>query len=96
MIFLLTRNTQILHAELVGQCDAVQRCAGTSSTWRRSGTSRRRSDAAALNAEVTRQANIVAYADDFKLMMLVSLVALPLIFLLKRAKVQPGETAILE
>jgi DHA2 family multidrug resistance protein len=42
---------------------------------------------------VTKQASIVAYADDFKLMMVV---ALPLIFLLKRAKAQPGETAVLE
>ncbi len=39
---------------------------------------------AALNAEVTRQAMVVAYANDFKLMMLVAVVALPLIFLLKR------------
>jgi len=38
----------------------------------------------------------VAYADDFKLMMLVALVALPLIFLLRRARAQHGETAILE
>jgi MFS transporter, DHA2 family, multidrug resistance protein len=38
----------------------------------------------------------VAYANDFKLMMMVALVALPLIFLLKRAEAQPGEAAILE
>jgi len=38
----------------------------------------------------------VAYADDFKLMMLVALVALPLIFLLKRAQAQPSATAVLE
>jgi DHA2 family multidrug resistance protein len=51
---------------------------------------------AALNAEVTKQASVVAYANDFKLMMVVALIALPLIFLLKRARAQPGETAILE
>jgi DHA2 family multidrug resistance protein len=39
---------------------------------------------------------VVVYANDFKLMMVVALVALPLIFLLKRAKTQPGEAAILE
>ena len=50
---------------------------------------------AALNAEVTKQAAVVAYANDFK-MMVVALVALPLIFLLKRAKAQPGEAAIVE
>ena len=51
---------------------------------------------AALNAEVTKQAAVVAYANDFKLMMVVALLALPLIFLLRRAKAQPGEAAILE
>jgi MFS transporter, DHA2 family, multidrug resistance protein len=51
---------------------------------------------AALNAEVTKQASVVAYANDFKLMMVVALTALPLIFLLKRATAQPGEAAILE
>ena len=51
---------------------------------------------AALNAEVTKQAAVVAYANDFKLMMVVALIALPLIFLLKRAKVQPGAAAVLE
>jgi DHA2 family multidrug resistance protein len=38
----------------------------------------------------------VAYADDFKLMMLVALVALPLVFLLRRARAHAGETAILD
>jgi DHA2 family multidrug resistance protein len=38
---------------------------------------------AALNAEVTRQAAMVAYVDDFKLMMLIALVALPLLLLLR-------------
>jgi len=45
---------------------------------------------------VTKQATVVAYDNDFKLMMIVALVALPLIFLLRRAEAQPGETAILE
>jgi DHA2 family multidrug resistance protein len=41
-------------------------------------------------------AAVLAYADDFKLMMIVALVALPLVFLLKRAEARPGETAVLE
>ena len=51
---------------------------------------------AALNAEVTKQATIVAYADDFKLMLIVALVALPLVLLLKRAEARPDETAVPE
>src|SRR5216684_3270174 len=95
VIFLLTRNTQIVHAELAGHVqpfnDALSAVA-PSHFWNMATTVGR----AALNAEVTKQATVVAYADDFKLMMLVALVALPLIFLLRRAKAHPGETAILE
>src|ERR1700704_3340948 len=95
VIFLLTRNTQIVHSELVAHVtpfnDALGEL-GPVQFWNRATTV----GLAALDAEVTKQASIVAYADDFKLMMLVALVALPLIFLLRRAKAQPGETAILE
>jgi MFS transporter, DHA2 family, multidrug resistance protein len=38
---------------------------------------------AALNAEVTRQASMIAYIDDFKLMMLIALLSLPLLLLLR-------------
>jgi DHA2 family multidrug resistance protein len=92
VIFLLTRNTQIVHSELVAHVtpfnDALGEL-GPVQFWNRATTV----GLAALDAEVTKQASVVAYADDFKLMMLV---ALPLIFLLRRAKAHPGETAILE
>ena len=39
---------------------------------------------AALNAEVTRQAAIIAYVDDFKLLFVVSLLMLPLVLLMRR------------
>jgi DHA2 family multidrug resistance protein len=38
---------------------------------------------AALNAEVTRQASMIAYINDFKLMMLVALLSLPLLLFLR-------------
>jgi MFS transporter, DHA2 family, multidrug resistance protein len=41
---------------------------------------------AALNAEVTRQAAMVAYIDDFKLMMVIALLTLPLLLLLREAR----------
>ena len=37
----------------------------------------------ALNAEVTRQAAMVAYVDDFRLLMLIALAAIPLLLLLR-------------
>jgi DHA2 family multidrug resistance protein len=38
---------------------------------------------AALNAEVTRQAAMVAYIDDFRLMMLIALATLPVLLVLR-------------
>jgi MFS transporter, DHA2 family, multidrug resistance protein len=48
---------------------------------------------AALNAEVTRQAAMVAYIDDFKLMMLIALASVPLLLLLREARREPPPTA---
>ncbi|HWB48102.1 MAG TPA: MDR family MFS transporter [Stellaceae bacterium] len=47
------------------------------------------SGVAALNAEVTRQAAMVAYIDDFKMMMLVILCALPLVLLIRTGPKAP-------
>jgi DHA2 family multidrug resistance protein len=43
---------------------------------------------AALNVEVTRQAQMVAYIDDFKLMMVIAFLSVPLLLLLRK----PGGT----
>ena len=48
---------------------------------------------AALNAEVTRQAAMVAYIDDFKLIMLIALASLPLLLLLRPAHRRPAPAA---
>jgi DHA2 family multidrug resistance protein len=89
VIFLLTRNTQIVHAELVGHVTPFNDALGGPgpSRFRNMATAAGRT---ALNAEVTKQASVVAYANDFKLMMIVALLALPLAFLLRRAKAQAG------
>ena len=51
---------------------------------------------AALNAEVTRQAAMVAYIDDFKLMMLIALASLPLLLLLREARRRPPPAAAIQ
>jgi len=48
---------------------------------------------AALNAEVTRQAAMVAYIDDFKLIMLIALASIPLLLLLREARGRRPPTA---
>jgi len=50
---------------------------------------------ALINAEITRQALFIAYLDDFKLMMMVTFVILPLLFFMKRGnKVGGGGPAV--
>src|SRR5205807_921260 len=49
---------------------------------------------AALNAEVTRQAAMVAYVDDFRLIMLIALATLPLLLLLRDARRRPPPIAV--
>jgi DHA2 family multidrug resistance protein len=48
---------------------------------------------AVINAEVTRQAVFIAYLDDFWLMMWVTLAALPLVLLLRKASAPQGGPA---
>jgi MFS transporter, DHA2 family, multidrug resistance protein len=47
----------------------------------------------ALNAEVTRQASMVAYVDDFRLIMLIALLSLPLLLLLREGRRHPPTAA---
>jgi len=49
---------------------------------------------AALNAEVTRQAAMVAYIDDFKLMMLITLASVPLLLLLREERRRTAPVAV--
>jgi DHA2 family multidrug resistance protein len=45
---------------------------------------------AALNAEVTRQAAIIGYVNDFKLLFIVSLLMLPLLLMMRWSKGNAG------
>ena len=54
--------------------------------------------AATLNAEINRQAAMVAYVDDFKLMLIITVCTVPLLFLMKvpRVKKLDPEHAVME
>src|SRR6202163_67865 len=78
---LLTRNTQIMQATLgehVTRYNPVLRAQlpGGSPSLR---------TLAGLNATVTEQAAMIAYNNNFKLMLVLSLAAIPLVFLLRKA-----------
>ncbi|MGH7109692.1 MAG: DHA2 family efflux MFS transporter permease subunit [Stellaceae bacterium] len=89
---LLIRNTQIVHSRLVEALrpdNPLARAPFMPAPYSLSAPS----GIAALNAEATRQAAMVAYIDDYKFMMIVVLVSLPLLLLLRRPRALPRGAA---
>jgi DHA2 family multidrug resistance protein len=89
---LLTRNTQIMHATLG---EHVNRYSPLLRAQLPAGTPSLRS-LAGLNATVTEQAAMIAYNNDFKLMMLLALVAMPLVLLLRKGRGDKAAPAHME
>jgi DHA2 family multidrug resistance protein len=84
--FLLTQGTQTMHARIAESVTPFNRSlqsGGAYLLWN-SATAPGR---AALNAEVTRQASIIAYANDFKFMLCISMATALLLLLLRRPPV---------
>jgi DHA2 family multidrug resistance protein len=78
----LTRNTQIMHATLG---EHVTRYSPVLRAQLPDGPPSLRT-LAGLNATVTEQAAMIAYNNDFQLMLLLSLAAIPLVFVLRKAQ----------
>jgi DHA2 family multidrug resistance protein len=87
---LLTQNTQANHADIVAHVAAVNRVfeSPTIAQFWNPFTDAGR---AALDAMITRQAQIIAYIDDFKLLMIATLVVIPLLIVFKKASDGAGE-----
>ena len=73
------RNMQVAHAAIAQHVTPFLHTPALPHLWNLRSTA----GLAALNAEVTRQAAMVAYVDDFILMMVVTLAAIPLIALMR-------------
>jgi DHA2 family multidrug resistance protein len=87
---LLTQNTQANHAEIVQHVTAVNRMFETPAIaqfWNPATDGGR----AALDAMITTQAQIIAYIDDFKLLMIATLAVIPLLVVFKQASAGGGE-----
>jgi DHA2 family multidrug resistance protein len=80
---LMTRNTQISHADLAANITpfnpAIQPMLGNGSSY----------DIAALNASITQQASMIAYLNDFKLMFMATLLVIPLLLLIRPSRKAP-------
>jgi len=85
---LLVSNTQVNHAEIAGHVTAFNRQFGAAEVLR-FWNPFTPSGQAALNAEVTRQASMIAYLNNFKLMMIIALLSIPMVLLLRKP---PGAT----
>jgi DHA2 family multidrug resistance protein len=88
---LFTMNTQVVHASIVSHITpyrALLNDVHFPHLWNMHSTA----GLMALNGEITRQAAMVAYIDDFWLMMIVTLAAVPLLALMRnprRLSVEP-------
>ena len=90
----LTRNIQINHADLAERITPFNRALHfpvMEKYW----SLHSAAGLASLDHEITRQASMLSYIDDFKLMMFVTLVALPLVMLLRKPnhRADPAEAA---
>jgi DHA2 family multidrug resistance protein len=94
---LLTTNTQINHAEIAQHVTSVNRLfedPTIAQLWNPATAAGR----AALDAVVTRQAQIIAYIDDYKLLMIATLLVIPLLMVFGRpsSRDAPNHTAVIE
>src|SRR5258708_6183935 len=81
---LLTTNTQVNHAAIAQHVTSVNRAFEDpmiAQFWNPLTAAGR----AALDALVTRQAQIIAYIDDYKLLMIATLAVIPLLVVFKKA-----------
>ena len=83
---LFVQNTQVVHSDAAGACPARttrsprRHCSAAPYSLTKSAGS------PALNREITRQAQMIAYIDDFHLMVIIMLVASPFLLLLRRPR----------
>jgi DHA2 family multidrug resistance protein len=81
---LLTENTQVNHADIAQHVTSVNRLfesPAIAQFWNPATNAGR----AALDAMITQQAQIIAYIDDYKLLMIATLAAIPLLVVFSKA-----------
>jgi len=83
---LLVRNTQVMHVALAAH---LTRFSGAQGVTAGAGLE-------LLNARVTEQAAMIAYNDDFKLMMILTICVIPFVFLLRDVQRQRSVAMVLE
>jgi DHA2 family multidrug resistance protein len=87
---LLVRNTQIAHASLATHVNAANPAVRDPTSLYDMAT---QAGPALINNEITRQASMIAYVDDYRLMLLLTLAVIPMLLLIRppRAAAAPAQ-----
>jgi DHA2 family multidrug resistance protein len=83
---LLTRNTQIMHAQLTEHVTPYDFATRNHPVF----DSTTLAGLRAIDGSVTHQATMIAYNNDFKLLLILTLAVVPLVLLLRRAQGGPA------
>jgi DHA2 family multidrug resistance protein len=89
------RLTQTVHASLAPQVtpfSSALHMPGIQHFW----NTQTATGLAALNQEITRQASMIAYLDNFKLMMVICIIAVPLLLLLRKGRQGPSRGPVMD
>jgi DHA2 family multidrug resistance protein len=86
---MLTRNTQVNHAIIAAQVTAVNRGFEDSAV-HQSWNPLTAAGRAALDAVITQQAQIIAFVDDYKFLMIATLTVIPLLIVFRKPREAPG------
>ena len=95
VVTVLDRMTQTVHASLAAQLTPFNPALHLPAI-RQLWNIHTATGLATLNQEVTRQAAMIAYLDDYKLMMVVTLAAVPMLLLLRRARPAGGAPVVVD
>ena len=95
VVFLLTRNTQTLHASL-GEHVTPYNAAGNQAAAAAHFNPDTMQGLIGLNGAISNQAAMLAYIDDFRLMMILTLATIPFLFLIKKTQPAGGGHAVME
>jgi DHA2 family multidrug resistance protein len=88
---LLVRNTQIVHASLVTHVNSANAALADPASGFSLAT---QAGAAMIDNEITRQASMIAYVNDYWLMMLMTIIVIPLLLLIRPPKPSAGPAQV--
>ena len=89
--FLLTQNTQKIHAALISNITPFNMSSNPAAAGFNTHST---ASLLALNGMITNQSAMIGYLDDFKLMMVLTIVTIPFLLLIRNVKPAAGSTPV--